>query len=57
MESLVLALLFKPFAMLALVFVLAVFVYSVRRFVPECRVKRWLLHPFTGKHERRNPTA
>jgi hypothetical protein len=51
MESLVMALLFKPIAMLMLVLALAVFVYSVGRWVPDGKLKRWLLYPVTSKQK------
>jgi hypothetical protein len=57
METLIWALLAKPVVMLLLVFVLAVYVYGVRKWMPPGRVKRWLLHPVTGKKERgRSPS-
>lgn len=53
METLIWALLAKPVVMLLLVFLLAVYVYGVRRWMPPGRVKRWLLYPVASKQESR----
>ena len=55
METLIWALLAKPLVMLLLVFVLAVYVYSVRK-LPPGRIKRWLLYPVASKQERGRTT-
>jgi hypothetical protein len=43
--------------MLLLVLVLAVFVYSVKRWVPDGKLKHWLLYPVASKQERRRTAA